>query len=245
MKALLIFLSAAGLWAGNPTIRVEPSMIGVGAFYNGAQVKIEGTAAAGSQVVAVIRGVEVNEVFNRKGRVGPIWVNAEKIHISGVPSFFFAFSPADLSTILRRQAIEEYALDEAAIERRIQSDQIVRASYMSLKTQEGSYQVIKNGIVMGKRDANTVSYAVDFHWPKKAPSGHYEISVYECRDGSVTGVGTASLRVVETGVPAMVSSLAKEHGSLYGAMAILAAVLGGFGIDFLATCIFKRHVSAH
>lgn len=247
MRTIILLISAASLWAADVTVKVMPGTIRVGAMYDGVPMRVEGVAGAGSQVVAVIRGTELDEVFNRKGRMGPIWVNAEKVHISGAPSVFFAFSPADLKNILRREAIDRYQLDEDAIKAnmRTKSGEIVRASYVTLKKDEGSYRTISNGITMGRPDGNLAPYSADFHFPKKVPPGSYEVTVYECRGGEVIGAATATVKVVETGSPAVISSLARDHGSIYGALAVMAAILAGFGIDFLATRIFKKRVAAH
>jgi uncharacterized protein (TIGR02186 family) len=242
-----MLLYAAGLCAGSVSVRLTPEVIRVGALYDGAEMRIEGTVDAGSQVVAVVRGAEVNETFNRKGRVGPIWVNVEKVHITGVPSLFFAFSSAELSSILSREAIDQHQLDEAAIKAGIKckSGELVRASYMSLKAQDGSYRVVSDTLKLGRPQGASVPYSAEFHWPKKVPPGTYEISVYECRNGAVAGVAAATLKVVESGFPALTSSLARDHSSIYGALSVLIAVLAGFGIDFLATTIFKKRVAAH
>ncbi len=101
------------------SLKLSPETIQMGAFYNGAKVRIEGTAPAGSQVLVVIRGDENNEFFNKKGRVGPIWVNTDKIHVTAAPSLFLSFSSGDVSSLLDRASIEAYQLDEQAIKNRL------------------------------------------------------------------------------------------------------------------------------
>jgi hypothetical protein len=93
----------------------------MGAFYNGAKMRIEGTAPSGSQVLVVIRGEEHDELFNKKGRVGPIWVNTDRIHIAFTPSLFLSFSSADVTAFLDPASIEAYQLDEQAIKNRLAS----------------------------------------------------------------------------------------------------------------------------
>jgi hypothetical protein len=103
------------------SVKVSPEAIQMGAFYNGAKMRIEGTAPSGSQVLVVIRGEEHDELFNKKGRVGPIWVNTDRIHIAFTPSLFLSFSSADVTTLLDPTSIEAYQLDEQAIKNRLAS----------------------------------------------------------------------------------------------------------------------------
>jgi len=105
--------------APSPTVKLSPETIQMGAFYSGAKVRIEGTAPAGSQVLVVIRGEEHDELFNKKGRVGPIWVNTDKIHVAFTPSLFLSFSSADVTALLDPTSIETYQLDQQAIKNRL------------------------------------------------------------------------------------------------------------------------------
>jgi uncharacterized protein (TIGR02186 family) len=254
----VILVSPASLVAGltaerlHPTLRLTPEVIEIGTFYSGPQVRIEGTVEDGSKPVVVIRGADVTEVFNKKGRVGPIWVNTGEVHISGVPSLFLSFSAEPVSSFLDRATIEEYQLDEAAIKRQMRVEpkaadrEVIQTNYLALKTQMGSYALINDGVKMGQPAAATVPYVVDFVWPRKAPPGTYEVRLYECRDGFVVGQASAPLQVVEVGFPARIAFLAKERAYLYGAVAVMVAVLAGFGIDFLATRLFgKKRVVRH
>jgi hypothetical protein len=101
------------------SVKVSPEAIQMGAFYNGAKMRVEGTAPSGSQVVVIIRGEEHDELFNKKGRVGPIWVNTDRIHVAFTPSLFLSFSGADVTTFLDPASIEAYQLDEQAIKNRL------------------------------------------------------------------------------------------------------------------------------
>ena len=73
------------------TLKLSPETIEMGAFYNGASLRMEGTAPSGSKVMVVLRGASKDEVFNKKDRVGPIWINVDKVHVSGPPSLFLRF----------------------------------------------------------------------------------------------------------------------------------------------------------
>ncbi len=118
---MIAFPHTLAAQASPPSLKLSPDTIQMGAFYSGAKVRIEGTAPAGSQVLVVIRGDENDEFFNKKGRVGPIWVNTDRIHVTAAPSVFLSFSSADVSSFLDRNSIDTYQLDEQAIKNRLAS----------------------------------------------------------------------------------------------------------------------------
>lgn len=234
------------LRAEGPSVKLTPEVIRMGAFYAGEWMRISGTVAPGSKAIVVIRGPNTEEIFNKKGRAGPIWINVGKVHISGVPSLFLCYSPEPVGRLLSRDEIDRNQLDETAIKRQMivspkEMDlDIIRANYLALKTEERVYRDISNGLRMGAPDSTGVPFSVDFHWPRKAPPAHYEVRVYECRDGSIVGKLAAPLDVVKVGFPATMAYLAREHASAYGVLAVLIAVVVGFGIDFLAAFLRRK-----
>jgi uncharacterized protein (TIGR02186 family) len=245
-----LILGIAGLLpqasANTPSVKLEPPVIRMGAFYSGEWMRISGTVAPGSKVIVLLRGPRTEEVFNRKGRVGPIWINTGKVHISGVPSLFLCYSSEPVENLLHRDEIERRQLDDAAIRRQMivtpkELDHAdVRADFIELKTEDNVYRMIADGVEMGTPGPDGVPYSVRFHWPRKAPPDHYQIRVYECRDGLLVGRATALLDVVKIGFPEFMAYQATEHSSWYGIAAVLIAALGGFGIDFLVALLRKK-----
>ena len=246
------------------SLKVTPQTIEMGTFYNGEKVRIEGIADPGSEVLVVVKGANKDEFFNRKGRVGPIWVNADRVHIMGIPSLFLSFSGSSASSILSREVIDACQLDETAVMKHLRckvhckckapegSDrclgvepdetylETIRTNLQRLKTHEGSYRTASGTVELGQPDSKGRPFSLEFLWPRKAPAGSYNVEVYLCCQGSVIGRMSAPLSVVEVGFPAQMASLAKENGLLYGVLAVVAAGLAGFGMDFLVAGLRKR-----
>jgi len=240
---IAVLFQTAFCSASDPTVKLTPDVIRMGASYSGEWVRITGTAAAGSGVIVVLRGPRTEEVFNRKGRAGPIWINTGKVHISGVPSLFLCYSTGPVGSLLHRDEIERRQLDDLAIRRQMivtpkEMDQdIIRAHFVALKREENVYRNISDGVKLGASGPNGVPYSVEFHWPRKAPPARYEVRVYECRAGLLVGRTTATLDVIKIGFPAAMADLSVRHATLYGISAVLVAALSGFGIDFLAALL--------
>jgi uncharacterized protein (TIGR02186 family) len=245
LAAALFGLRALG-FAQGPQVKLTPKVIRMGAFYSGEWMRITGAVAPGSDVIVVLRGPKSEEVFNRKGRLGPIWINVGKVHISGVPSLFLCYSTRPVESLLHRDEIERRQLDDRAIERQMlvappeMDHPDVRADFIELKQEDNVYRMIAGGVKLGRPGPDGVPYSVSLHWPRKAPPADYEVRVYECRGGVLVGRTTGYLDVVKIGFPAMMAEMATTHPSLYGIAAVLIAALGGFGVDFFVSLLRRR-----
>jgi len=227
------------------TLQLSPGTIQMGTFYNGAPIRMEGAVPRGSQVIVIIRGAAKDELFNKKGRVGPIWINVDKIHVTGAPSLFLRFSSEDMHTFLDRQTIDDYELDEMSVKERMhirtgkgEPDASYRAlledSYLDLKKKDGTYRRVANRAQVVEA-GNAAHYVVLFNWPKTAPPGAYEVQVFACRDRAIVGQAATTLTLVEVGFPEFMVTLAHQHPWFYGLLAVFAAVCAGFGIDAVAS----------
>lgn len=249
LAALSFSLSGSSQETASPTARIRPEVIRMDAFYGGAEVRVEGEAPSGSGVYLVVKGPEIEESFNKKGRFGPIWANTGKVRIAGVPALFLGFSSAPLATLLSREALDAGQLDVAAIQTQMKVDPpamdqpLVRENYLKLKADQGILKVTE-GVVSVAPGEGTSRYSVSFAWPKVAPPADYRLEVHACRDGAVVSRAELPLKVIKVGFPEKMAGMAKNRAVLYGILCILVATLAGLGIDFIASKLGGR-VSAH
>jgi hypothetical protein len=232
-------------------LKITPSTVELGTFYGGARMHIAGMAGAGCKVIVVVRGPSATEVFNKLGRVGPLWVNTGKVTISAAPSLLLIFSSEPVNTFLISAAIDRYQLNLGSLKKHIQIEtkapdrDRVADDFLAFKAHQGTYRIIPHSVQIGAPDQGGLPYNLDFEMPRAATPGKYQVSVLECPNGEVTDKSDVDLEVVEVGFPALISRLAKERASLYGIISILIAMVAGFGIDFIVFHIFKRKAAAH
>jgi uncharacterized protein (TIGR02186 family) len=253
--AILLSGLAARAPAASPpeavTMKVTPSVVSMGTFYSGARVHVEGTVPQASDVIIDVRGPDTIEVFNKVGRAGPIWVNTGKVSISGIPTLLLVFSTRPVGNCLCRSEIDRCQLDAAALKSKIKiephamASEMVADEFLKLKYRQKSYQLANTGIQMEDPAEVGQHYTLDFNWPKNAAPGTYIVRVCACQGGNVQNSLEVPLRVVEVGFPAMIADLAQDRPATYGIISVVVAVLAGFGIDFIATRIFKKKISAH
>jgi hypothetical protein len=233
------------------TLTLSPDLIEIKTIYSGAELRIEGEAQTGSEVVVVIRGPDKEENFNKKVRAGPIWISSGEVHVSGVPALFLSFSPRPVRAMLPEETVERYVLDPDSIKHHMLLDaggdpideDLMAENYLTLKGDNDIYQVHDDSeSLVGGSDGR---FALDLHWPQTAQPAPYVISAYECRDGKVVRESRGELDLAKTGIPERISSFANEEAAKYGALAVIIAMCAGFGIDFLAARLFGAKPAAH
>lgn len=237
---------AAAAETGTLPLQISPEQIEMGMLYSGGRVRVSGTIEAGSQVVVVARGPEHEEAFNKKVRAGPIWISSGQVHVSGVPSLFLSFASAPVRTLLREEVVDREVLDVAAIRRHMVVDagddpvdrDVMTENYVSLKTERETYQVHEDAVELGAAMDAGVPFSLEFEWPRIAQPQVYSFSAYECRDGQIVRRGGAELNVVKVGMPESIHAFAMNQSVQYGILAVLIAVIAGFGIDFVTTKLF-------
>lgn len=271
-RAVILGLASAALifsvaHAQMPPPTLTPPTIAMGAFYHGAHVRIQGIAPLDCGVLVVIRGAEKDEFLNRKGRVGIIWLNADRIHVKQAPSVFLNFSSGNLSSLLDRATLDEYQLDEPALRKRIHClchckckltgtntmqtcvrgmepdpfyAELLRTGFLNLKENEGSYGQSPGTVRLASNANLGTEYLLNFQWPRKASPGEYAVEIYACRDRKVIAHSATTLELVEVGFPAYVADLASKSPWVYGSGAVLIAMFAGFGIDALTAGLRRR-----
>lgn len=231
------------------TFSVEPESVPVGLFHSRSQIHLEGAAHHDSRVVVVIRGGDREEEFYKKVKAGVIWISGSRVQISGVPALFYRFSSGALHEFLDPEVVERYQLDESSIrtQMRVEPDDdrdLIVDNWLNLKAEEGTYALNRHALNWGPKTSELANFSVDFPWPKNVPTGVYEISVYECREGSVVASCSRTFSETRVGIVDQISTLASNHATWYGLACVAVAVMLGFGMDLLIAVVFGDRKSA-
>lgn len=250
-RAVILSAAIAVGWpafgrAQTPAVTVDPPQLRVATFSGQQYVLLTVRVAPDATPVVVIRRSAEETVFNRKVRVGPIWLSKGRVHITGAPALLLCFSPAPIETLLDRGDIDRYQLDAAAVRKdmRVEPAEFdapaIRDSYLALRQGDGSYRFPASGHDPFKVGEEPGWYVLRLAWPTRAPTALYDVTLYECRGGHVAGTVTVPFEVARTGLAAWLAVQATDRAPFYGAVAVAVALSLGFGIDFLVTFVRRR-----
>ncbi len=228
---------------------LHPNHIEIGADYNGTQISITGRVPSGASAVVRLTGPPEDRRLKQKGRaLGLLWMNLASVEISQVPDVFLLYLPesaamnsADRPTWQSLGLGFEGVAARADIVAPNADRTAIFDEFVKLKHQSGLYGVVDNAVRYGSDDGGMKSFHASLDLPASLPQGRYRIEVLAIENGAVSTSAIHEIEAREVGMPAWISSLAFNHGTLYGILAVLVAVIAGL----VSGIMFKDKGGAH
>ena len=223
------------VWAG--TARAEAlvadltnHLIAITTGFTGASVVLFGAIDGPGDVAVVVRGPDRDVTVRRKSRVAGIWVNSEEVIFGNVPSFYFVAASRPLEEIVSPSIAAFYRLGVSNLDMKPEgmvppylADEFVTAF---VRTQQHA-RLFPNSLgkvnFIGERLFRTT-----IEFPSNVPTGTYLVQVFLIRDRDVVSGQTTPLVVSKVGIDADVFGFAGRQPALYGAIAVLTAMVAGW-----------------
>ncbi|MHA1569535.1 MAG: TIGR02186 family protein [Alphaproteobacteria bacterium] len=227
---------------GEPLVAdLSEHLIGITTGFSGTDLLMFGATDGPGDVIVVVRGEPQRVTLRRKERTVGLWLNRQRLVLSGVPGFYAVASNRPLDEIAGPLVLELHQIGTKRLDFRIDDggdglDARARAAAFAavirIKSDQGLYQAD-----VGKLSfLGNQLFRTDLHLPANVPTGTYDVLVILLRDGQVASIKSTPLRVDKVGIGAAVFDFAYRHGALYGIIAVVLALLAGWA----AEAIFRR-----
>lgn len=228
-----MILGLAGVVRADSVIlQVVPPVVEISAFFHGREVTITGTLPAGYQAVAEVVGPVGQEHLMRKGRRGPLWMNVGEVTVKGAPSLYLVLSSAaDLLAKASPWGLESLK-KHITLAGVVEKDKFLE-QFLELKQSEKLYAVWPGGLKLTPAGNDRQEVTGTFWLPANVKPEKYKVCLTAIRDGQAVEQQCVPLAVQMIGFPALLMSLAYEHGLLYGILAVVIAIFTGFIMGYL------------
>ena len=227
-------------------ITLAPNVILMGATYNGTTLLVSGTIPKDAEAFVRVTGELEDVKLKKKGRaLGLLWMNLGSVNIRQAPNVFFLCPSKAVQT--NQGNWHRLGLGFEALKRRVdvtpasEDKDALFKEFMKLKESKELYTVYENAIAYGSTSGSMKPFSATVRIPSDMPQGVFKIEVFAIRDDAILATGTQEMKVAEVGLPAMMSSMAFNHGTLYGIVAVMVAILAGL----LTGVVFKGGKGAH
>ena len=241
--ALMTAAAVAWLAATAPLVMAKPLVadlssneIGITADFSGTELLLFGAVEGEGDIAVVVRGPKRREVVRRKGRIIGVWINTASVAFENVPAFYWIATTRPLEEIASAAELARLELGEGRlrIAARGAAERVgrFRDALLRNKRRLGLYGGAPHrvAIVEGRLFRTTVTF------PATVPTGRYTVEVYLFRAGRLISTTTKPLTVRKAGIEAQIFDFAHQHAAWYGIIAIVIALMAGWG----AGMVFRK-----
>ena len=237
LAAATLVLACGPVAAESLVADLSHHLVRITTGFTGSDVLLFGAIEGEGDVVVVVRGPASRAVVRQKERVAGVWINQSGVEFGDVPAFYAVAASRPLADFLP-QAV--------AARHRIGMNNLHLTANSPTGENHGAYREallrnqVKNGLYpseigrvtfLGKR-----LFRTNVEFPANVPTGIYRVEVYLIRDGQVASAQITPLEIRKAGLEAEIFDFAHRHEILYGLIAILLALMAGWG----AGEIFRR-----
>jgi uncharacterized protein (TIGR02186 family) len=240
--AVLVAMLAAMLAVRGTTARADPivadlssHLIAITTGFTGTDVLVFGATDGEGDIAVVVRGPEREEIVRKKERMAGIWIHGASFRFRRVPSFYAVATNKPLHELASPQVLARHQI---GIEN-LRLDAGGREADPNYKTFAASLIRLKQAEQLFPTQTERVQFLgnqlfrASLTFPANVPVGTYQVEVFLLRNGEVAGAQTVPLVISKIGLGADIYMFAHRDAPIYGAIAILMALVAGSSAAFL------------
>lgn len=212
----------------NPMVAdVSNSTIEIRSDFNGTQLLVFGARNVPGDIVIAVRGPLTNAVLRRKERIAGMWMNVDQRKYFGLPIFYALASTRPINKLAPPKVLQALGLGERRVMATAASgapEELFDASLGNVLIKKRWWQMPFSQVTYFGESL----FKAKLDLPDTLPSGDYTVEISLFNRGKLIGIQTIPLKVFKTGLDARIAITAKENSLLYGLVAVLMALFGGW-----------------
>jgi hypothetical protein len=231
LLGLLTAMPAPGLAETLIPFTTTPQAIAISSLYNGMDLTVTGQVPAASQVIVRLVGQPTTFRMKEKGKVlGLLWMNMDKVAFTGAPAVFLVSASAGVTP----EEVAEHGVPGLAGRIGVNAKDGDKAGLVAefLKYQKAEKLYLENAgeIRLGPDAGESRPFTAVLRMPSRLSPGAYAVEALAVKDGTVIARGETAITASFSGAPAFLADMAFDHGTLYGILASIIAIVGGLVI---------------
>ena len=258
MKRLFLFLLICALVLGTVRVNaagstraadleIEPAQINIGFFYSGKLIRLHAEIPSGYDAIVKVTGPDEDLHLKKKGKAGGfLWMNVGEVAFENVPQLYMIRSSRELSRMQAGDFLSSMRIgyDDIGFKADVKTEKekkFLSGELIKLKEKQGMYSIDEGNVQHRTNSSGNQDISTEITLPARAPIGMYEVALYGVKNGKGVKFGSGKIEIKQSAPVAFLTSLAHQHGLLYGCLAVAIAVITGLGTGAIFGMKGKAH----
>ncbi len=218
-----------------------PETVRIGLFFYRGGVQVKGTLPEGCDGALIVQGPTQEMKMSIRGKRVGLWMAVGTAVFENAPAFYQCLTTKPIAEIASPESALRDGLGFDKIKEDLELEvekegvgtndgALWRDEFVRFKRSTGVYSLKESALTATNRGEGVETIEGTIELPARSPEGSYRVTLLGFKDGKrVAGVQeTLSVRL-ENSV-GFLRDLAFEHGWIYGILAVVVALLAGFGV---------------
>lgn len=237
--ALALALFAAPATGEEIVSGLSQNRVSITADFDGTELIVYGAVkrdapppdAAPLEVIVTVEGPSTPIIIRRKERVAGIWINQDKTLVDAAPTFYAIVTTAPLQSILsntedlRHRISIPRAIRAVGMSSEVADPEVFLESLLRIRQNADVYRLLQGRMEFVEQTL----FRADVVLPANLTEGDYLVRLFLTRDGEVVDTQQRVIGVRKEGLERFLFNLAQEQPLIYGLLALLLAVVAGWG----------------
>ncbi len=246
--AALLLLIALPVQAQEDVVAgLSQNRISINATFVGSEILIFGAVKRESPapdtgdlaVIIVVEGPSDPITVRRKEKRYGIWINTQSVTVEAAPSFYAVATSAPMEQALAREEDLKYHITIPQ-EIRLAAGEEDLAEFaeavIRIRKDKGLYNINEGGVRLNQDTLFDTSVSL----PSNLTEGDYRARIFLTRDGKVISDYETAITVRKVGLERWIYTLAHEKPLIYGLMALVIAILAGWGASTFFQVVLRK-----
>ncbi|HHH89629.1 MAG TPA: hypothetical protein ENK45_03580 [Aliiroseovarius sp.] len=245
--ALLMMIALPAQAQEDVVAGLSQNRISINATFVGSEILIFGAVKRDAPapdtgdlaVIIVVEGPSGPITVRRKEKRYGIWINTQSVTVEAAPSFYAVATSAPMEQALAREEDLKYHITIPQ-EIRLAAGEEDLAEFaeavIRIRKDQGLYNINEGGVRLNQDTLFDTSVSL----PSNLTEGDYRARIFLTRDGRVVANYDTAITVRKVGLERWIYTLAHEKPLVYGIMALVIAILAGWGASTFFQVVLRK-----
>jgi hypothetical protein len=215
-------------------LTIQPSEAQIGLFYSGVPLTVSADVDWNLEVAVLVSGLRTNLHLRQQTRVWrAFWAPSGEVRFEGIPTLYVLHTSRPLRELAPDRLLDSLGIGYDSFRPEEGTGAALFPELIRLKESEDLFELSVGTIEVQPAEGAGQHLAAFFDLPARAPAGTYRVQVFGFRDRQLVLHREAEFTLKSGPFVAFAGGLAREHGFLYGIVAVVVAIGAGLLVGFI------------